>query len=299
MIESIARKMIDLGFTQYEARAYLCLLQNYPATRYEISKKSGIPRSAIYDVVQRLEQFGAVNANSAKPEKYIPLPPDKFVKLLEDRYRNKIQAFQESVSNMEIDLESENLWNITGYQNLIIKAKEMITHAKKEIYISTWNREIQELKQELKDAADRGIKVVIHSFTKTVKCGLVYSYGLDEKELEKAWDHKIILVRDREELLMGEANKQYPRKVAWTQNKAIVMIAANHIVLDITLYGLRLGVDVSDVVIEAHPGELELIGRLLKERFPDNPAMNLDFSKNSFQKNKSVMAGSKSVVREK
>lgn len=271
MNEKIARKMTTLGFTQYEARAYICLLQNFPATRYELSKKSGVPRSAIYDVIQRLENFGAVNAISTKPEKYVPLSPEKFVELLENRYKSQIQEFYESVSSLDVDIETENLWNITGYRNMILKAKEMINSAKKEIYISTWNREIQALKDELEAAVGRGVKVVIFSFTKTVDFGLVYSYGLEENELAKAWDHKIILVRDMDELLMGEANKEFPQKVAWTQNKAIVMIAANHIVLDITLFGLRLGVDIGEAVIEQHPGELALLGRLLREQFPNNP----------------------------
>ncbi|MCK6619928.1 MAG: TrmB family transcriptional regulator [Calditrichaceae bacterium] len=279
MLETIAKKMAELGFTQYEARAYVSLLQNFPATRYEISKQSGIPRSAIYDIIKRLERFGAVNAISAKPEKYVPLPPDKLIELLENRYKSKIAEFYRGVSNLQVNLESENLWNITGYANLILKAREMVANAREEIYLSAWNREIQELKNELKAAVERGVKVVLFSFTKTVNLGLVYCYNLEEKELEKAWDHKIILVRDREELLMGEANKEIPRKVAWTQNKAIVMIAANHIILDITLYGVRVGVDISEVVIENHPGELALVGRLLRERFPDKPAINLDFSK--------------------
>ena len=157
---------------------------------------------------------------------------------------------------------------------MILKANEMVKSARKEIYISAWNSEIQALKEELKAAVDRGVKVVIFSFIKTIDVGLVFSYGLDEAELEKAWDHKIILVRDMEALLMGEANKRSPGKVAWTTNKAIVMIAANHIVLDITLFGLRIGVDISDVAIEKEPGELALLGRLLDEKFPDNPTLN-------------------------
>ena len=278
MLEKIAKRMSDLGFTQYEARAYICLLQNFPATRYEISKKSGVPRSAIYDVIQRLENLGVVNAISTKPEKYVPLPPDKFVELLENRYKNKIEEFYGCVSNLEVSIETENLWNITGYKNMILKAKEMIANAEKDIYLSTWNREIQSLEPELRDAHQRGVKVVVFSFTETIDFGLVFSYGLKEKVLEQAWDHKIILVRDMEELLMGEANKEIPRKVAWTQNKAIVSIAANHIILDITLYGLRLGVDISEVVIETQPGQLGLLDRLLKERFPDNPMFNHDIA---------------------
>ncbi|RMF58284.1 MAG: TrmB family transcriptional regulator [Calditrichaeota bacterium] len=273
MLEKIAKKMMELGFTQYEARAYISLLQNYPATRYEISKRSGVPRSAIYDVINRLEKFGAVNAISSKPEKYAPLPPEQFIELLENRYKSKIRDFFESISDIQVDLEMENLWNISGYQNMILKAREMINKARDEIYLSAWNREVEELASELRKAERRGVKVVVFSFTKIPSIGKVFSYELSESELEKVWDHKIILVRDREELLMGEANRHYPRKVAWTHNKAIVMIAANHIVLDITLYGLRAGVDVSDVVIESHPGELELLGNLLREKFSLSPVL--------------------------
>jgi len=270
--------MQELGFTMYEARAYLALLQDYPATRYEISKRSGVPRSAIYDVINRLERFGAVNALDTKPEKYIPLPPDKLLQLLESQYKSKINEFKRSIEDIEANLELGHLWNISGYKNLILKAKEMINNAAREIYLSAWNREIMELKEDLKEAVEKGIKVVIFSFTRVPDIGMVFSYALDERALEKVWDHKIILVRDMEELLMGEANKKYSRKAAWTHNRAIVEIAANHIVLDITLYGLRAGVDVSSAVIENHPGELKVLGKLLKEKFTDNPFLNLNFS---------------------
>jgi hypothetical protein len=63
-----------------------------------------------------------------------------------------------------------------------------------------------------------------------------------------------------------------------------VSIAAHHVVLDITLYGIRTGIDVGDAVMEMHPGELELLGRLLNEKFPDNPLINLDFSKQKLQR---------------
>ena len=79
MMEKIARKMIELGFTKYEAKAYVSLLHSNPVTRYELSKNSSVPRSAIYDVIRRLESYGAVSATSTKPEKYVPLPPDKFL----------------------------------------------------------------------------------------------------------------------------------------------------------------------------------------------------------------------------
>ncbi|GAB4328170.1 MAG: TrmB family transcriptional regulator [Calditrichia bacterium] len=283
MLEKIAKKMSDLGFTKYEAKAYVTLLQNYPATRYELSKNSGVPRSAIYDVIRRLESYGAVSPISTTPEKYVPLPPEQFLKMLEKRYQQKIEEFQKSLSEIETTIEPEQLWNISGYKNMLLKAQEMIQEASDEIYLSAWHREILALEKDLKDAEKRGVRVVIFSFTRVPKIGLVFSYDLDEAELEKVWEHKLILVRDREELLMGEANTKNSRKAAWTLNKAIVQIAANHVVLDITLFGIRTGTDVSAAVIEMHPGELELLDRLLSEKFPENPLISLH-SKKAFNR---------------
>jgi sugar-specific transcriptional regulator TrmB len=84
--ESLVAKMRELGFTANEAKAYLTLLRNNPATRYELSKSSGIPRSAIYDIISRLEHFGAVSAIFSEPEQYIPLPPEQLLTMLEKRF---------------------------------------------------------------------------------------------------------------------------------------------------------------------------------------------------------------------
>ena len=270
--------MCELGFTGYEAKAYVSLLQQYPATRYELSKNSGVPRSAIYDVINRLEYYGAVSVISTKPEKYVPLPPEQFLRMLEQRFSQKIEVFRRSLSDIKIKMEPEQLWNLSGYQNLVSKAREMIQNAHESIYLSAWRSEVLELEKYLKEAESREVKVVIFSFTQIPEIGYNYSYQMNEKELEKVWDHKIVLVRDHEELLMGEVNKIVEKRVAWTLNKAIVQIAENYIILDITLFGIRAGVDVRDAVIEAHPGELGLLDKMLKERFPHNPIINLDFS---------------------
>ncbi len=261
--------MNDLGFTLYEAKAYISLLKNNPVTRYELSKNSGVPRSAIYDVIRRLENIGAVNALTTEPEKYIPLPPEKLIEQLENQYKQKLNELRENLDEYEIDYEFGHLWNIIGYKNLIMKAKELICNAKEEIYVSGWKRELFEMEEDLKKAAKRGVKIVQFSFTEVPDVGLTFSYDLDEDELAKIWEHKLILVRDREELVMGEANKELPKKAAWTENTAIVSIALNHIVLDITLFGLRFNRDVSEAVIEMKPGEMEFLGKLLKKKYPD------------------------------
>jgi len=267
MIEKIVTVMKELGFTAYEAKTYIYLLKNNPATRYELSKYSGVPRSAIYNVIRRLEEEGFVNAIHSEPKRYIPLPPEQLFRILENRFQKKIEELKVVLNSLESNQQMDHLWNIVGYQNLILKAKELIQEARESIYLSVWRREALLLKKDLQDAEKRGVKIVIFSFTEIpFSVGRVLDYNLKEKDLEEIWDHKIILCVDQKELIMGEADKNQPKKVAWTRNKALIAIALNHIVLDITVFGQRYGVNIDDCVIEMKPGELETLGHLLSEK---------------------------------
>ncbi len=270
MVDKIVATMKELGFTAYEAKTYIYLLKNNPATRYELSKYSSVPRSAIYNVIRKLEEEGYVNAIHSEPKRYIPLPPEQLFRLLENRFKKTLEDLKKQLNSLESNQEMDHLWNIVGYENLILKAKEIIREAKKSIYLSVWKREAVQLRHELKEAEKRGVKVVIFSFTDIpFKVGRVLSYGLDEHELEKIWNHKIILCADQKELIMGEADKYHPQKVAWTRNRALIAIALNHIVLDMTVYGQRFGVNIDDCVVEMKPGELEYLGKLLTEKLGD------------------------------
>ncbi len=269
-LEQIALRVKELGFTVYEAKTYVSLMQNNPVTRYELSKNSGVPRSAIYGVIKQLETIGAVNALYHKPEKYVPLPPEQLFKLLEEKLKARIETARDSLKDIQSNLLTDHLWNIVGYQNMISKGRELIQNAKKEIYLSVWKREFDLLKNDLESARKRGIKITVFSFTEIdFETESLFSYQLSEENLAKIWDHKIILVTDRNELLMGDADEKIPKKTAWTTNRAIVDIATNHVILDITLYGLRLNVDVNSVVKKMENGESDDLGKLFYERYPD------------------------------
>ena len=64
----------ELGFGEYEARAYHALLQHNPVSGYELAKVSGIPRPNIYTVLQKLEERGTVGrVDSDTTTLYVPV----------------------------------------------------------------------------------------------------------------------------------------------------------------------------------------------------------------------------------
>ncbi len=261
--DTIKQKVQDLGFTSYEAMAYVSLLENNPVTRYELGKNSGVPRSAIYNAIQKLEQMGAVNAYSSEPEKYVPLPPDQLLEYLERQFHDKIEKAREQLKDFESKIIPDHLWNIVGYDNLIIKVRELIEKAEKNIYISTWKTEFKLFKSDIEKAIARGVGVIIYSFTDIpIEGAKTYCYNLAEKDLEKIWGHKIIVISDKNELVMGEASRDEHKKTVWTKNRALIDIALSHIILDITIYGIRLETDVSKTVITMQNNETDDLGKL-------------------------------------
>jgi HTH-type transcriptional regulator, sugar sensing transcriptional regulator len=265
----MAKRLQDLGFTLYEARAYVSLLEHHPVTRYELSKNSGVPRSAIYNVILELEEMGVVSLQTSDPETYVPLPADKLFDLLDRRFNEKIEEAQKSLVHIENKPALDQFWNIVGYDNMLLKAEELIQKAEKTIFISLWKREFILLEKDLEDAIRRKVKVIVFSFTDVrLNRSTMFCYGLDERELEKIWPHRIILIRDRKELLMGDSDRLRKKKTVWTSNPSLIDVAINHIIMDITLYGNRLNQSVDDTIIRMQNGETDYLGKLLKSKYP-------------------------------
>ncbi|HCW75741.1 MAG TPA: hypothetical protein DHU63_04295 [Candidatus Marinimicrobia bacterium] len=266
MDSKIVSTLKSLGFTANESKAYLTLLRANPATGYEISGKSGVPRSAIYEILKRLETMGLVSVTDANPTRYIPLPPQQLFELLEHRFSTDLDELKSTLKAINTTMEVGDLWNIVGYENMIQRGRSMIQSAERTIYLSAWRPEYDLFKTDLQDAVERGVHVMIFSFTEIPQdIGLVFSYNLKTAELEKIWSKKILMVVDKETALLGGSDQTPGIKVAWTKNYAIVSIALNYIILDLTLLAQRFNVHLGSIVADMLEGDIRSLDDLFGE----------------------------------
>jgi len=66
-MESVVEKLQRVGLTQYEAKAYVALLNTHLNTATQVSEKSGVPRTKIYSVLETLKHKGWVRVYSGVP----------------------------------------------------------------------------------------------------------------------------------------------------------------------------------------------------------------------------------------
>lgn len=247
--DQVVATMKSFGYTGSDARTYITLLRGHPATGYELAARGGIPRSAIYSVLKRLERAGLVNALKGKPARYVPIPSERLVEHLKTRFARDIDGFAQAIAQVVGPRHDAVTWTVTGYEAMLAEAERLIVGAQQRVVASLWRREAQRLAPALIRARERGIDVTLFSFTPLPSdLGEVMSYGIDEDELGRHWSRRVILVTDADHLLVGGAEGSRLDRAVVSEEPALIEMAVANLVLDITLYGERKRVDTAPVV---------------------------------------------------
>ncbi len=147
--KELVQILSEFGFNASVGKAYLALLKNNPATGYEISSRSGIPRSAIYSILKNMESQGIINSVAQSPRKFVPLSPSSLVEHLDRIHSHRITSLTDTLEGFDIDDESLDFWHLHGYQNILLKMKECINNCKEKLFMSSWDKEFLKLDREL------------------------------------------------------------------------------------------------------------------------------------------------------
>jgi len=247
--EEIVNQLVASGLTRNESLAYVSLLESAEPeglTGYEVAARSGIPRSAVYSVLRKLENAGAAFATGDKPARYVPTPPARFVSELRTSAISTYDKLDAVLERVPVRALPEPIWTVSRYDQVLARLDEMLRSAERSIYLSLWSRELDALRPALDAVASRALHRVLHSVDRVQDCPAGFSCWNDDvtDNAEKAtWSHKVLAVVDRRVALMGGADPDADNHAVVTTNPSLVDVATNHIILDITLLARSSGRD--------------------------------------------------------
>ncbi len=197
----IHRALRTLGLTNYEARAYVCLVEKGLLNAGDISRLTEIPHSKVYEVLRRLEKRRLVEVQKGRPLIFRALEPTTALNRLERESKESLEKeFHERKTSLESDFEQrmvevaqaqkraldelENIfeksaavelsedavWTIRGADNLNAEAKDIITGAAREVRLMFPNDDFSTMEEAVKIASSRGVRVqlLIHDLTPSV-----------------------------------------------------------------------------------------------------------------------------------
>ncbi|MGN0176500.1 MAG: TrmB family transcriptional regulator [Methanobrevibacter sp.] len=126
----------EIGLTLYEAKAYITLTSLISSNATEISRKSGIPRSKIYDVLNGLIEKKYIDIEEGRPITYNVKSPVEVLTLEKERLNSKIDDTVTRLTNIYENGMSQvqaPIWRIYGVDKIINKELEIINRAKHSI----------------------------------------------------------------------------------------------------------------------------------------------------------------------
>lgn len=120
--------LVKLGLTEYEARAYVALVAISEGEIIDISEQSGIPRSRVYDIMERLAVKGFAEVGAMKPLRYRAIDPDKVT----NQIRMELSATADTVQSGLKDLKKKTdkmptpLWFVQGEGTIDMEIDDFI-----------------------------------------------------------------------------------------------------------------------------------------------------------------------------
>lgn len=252
-MENIYKELQKLGFSQYECKAYVGLLKNSPVTGYEVSKRSGVPRSMIYEVLGKLLDKGAIYTVPSDPVKYSPVPAKELIDRLRKTFETSFDFLEKELSSLESERETDVIWRIRGNDHVIEEMLTIINNAKEEIWLSIWEQQVP----EIKEAIDRRIAEGIHVFTilfgsPNTKLGLTYHHNYMTPDIvqERMGGRLTVVARDGQEVVIANFSETAFSWAVKTKDPALVLVAIEYIRHDIMIEEItkELGPDKLDAL---------------------------------------------------
>lgn len=157
---SLSDRLRRFGLSDKEIDTYLTLLQHGEAKPSEVAKDADISKRYVYSVSEELEEKGFVEVNShAVPTTIRAYSPDEVIEGLQ----NDIESMRPGLMELYTEPEptDEQIEVIKSKVTIFKRIRRLMQEAEDEIALSIPENYLDEVKQELQDAVDRGVLVVV------------------------------------------------------------------------------------------------------------------------------------------
>ncbi|QCS44160.1 TrmB family transcriptional regulator [Natrinema versiforme] len=163
--EEAVTTLEGLGLTEYESRCFVALVRLSKGTAKEISQVADIPRSRVYDTIERLDRKGLVNVQQTEPRQYKAVPVETACRRIREDYDSRINAAENALGQLEEpdSKDDEGMWAITQKDHITDRIVMFLEEAEETVHYLVPATEVvdQQILTELRSAAERGVSVYI------------------------------------------------------------------------------------------------------------------------------------------
>lgn len=248
-MEQMIEQFEEIGFSKNEAKTYIALLKTPAMNGYEISKKSGVPRSMVYAIIGKLIAKSAIIELRTEPPTYTAIPPKELVSHRRKQTEQTFTSLEKSLQKIEKPAVVNAIKHVEGRKEVIEAMKTLMGAAQEEIWLSAWDEELEELKSTALAQNKKSIELYAMLFTNQQihSFGNTFYHRRDPTTIDqtKVNTRLTIVIQDHQEVIIaGFIEGQIPQALQTTE-PLLILLAKEYIRHDmmIKVVNNRLGDD--------------------------------------------------------
>ncbi|MGE7694559.1 TrmB family transcriptional regulator [Lysinibacillus sp. NPDC094177] len=206
-MDLLIAQLKELGFTEYEAKAYTALVQNSHVSAYQVSKNSGIPRARIYDILDVLVEKGLVlKEETTDQTTYSSIPVAVLLQQIQQRWQSNFTSISDQLEKLEVkEQEAEHkVLMLKGKQAIVNYCQSLLKKAEKKVILSMWEDMYDELREDLHEVAQN---IPVHGITLYVEENIasIDQHRITQYTRKTSTPHWFILSVDGQEMIYGHS----------------------------------------------------------------------------------------------
>jgi len=236
--EGCIHALQTLGFSELEASIYALLLVESPATGYRISEILGKPVANTYKGIHALQAKGAVLVDEGATRNIRAVPPDEVMAQMESVFRQRKQMVSEALSKLKTVPTDVRVYQLSTVEQVIERCRNMIQGSQQVVLISAFPQPLECLREDLEEAAARGVGVEIKGYVEAKFAGSPVTLSSETDFFLKDFPaQELTLVVDAEQHLIAMLDKEMKNvlQAIWSSSLLLAFFHYNNLYNELIL----------------------------------------------------------------
>jgi hypothetical protein len=132
----IAQALQEAGFNKYEAEAYAALSTHGPLTGYEVGKRSSVPLSRSYEILEHLVEQGWVLRQPGEPARFHALSPATTLERFRHQHLIRLTNLADALSGLADRPQPAGYWVLKGREAFLAQMRTSLAQARKHVTLA-------------------------------------------------------------------------------------------------------------------------------------------------------------------
>lgn len=262
-INALVESLRSLGFTQYEAQAYVALLRHGAQTGYSLANCSDVPQPKAYETLGRLERRGVVVRTESDPARFTAVPAADVLDRVEADHARLIERSRRQAEHLHNRQDTSvcAITKLCARQAVVEQAVTLLEAASTKVYLSGHSAELTDLARTVAAAEHRGVEVILIYFGKRpfLHSGPAFRHSSTEAFVYPHHQaHHVAVVVDSHHAMWATAPDGHSWDGVVADNPAIASLIKLYIRHDIFVQ--RIYTDLRDELRAVYGSGLERLG---------------------------------------